>query len=147
MAYSAQDFRTNPDAPVGAWVCTRTSPRGPFTSLPPEPYWHGPDFCGQCVSFVTRVCPDLPVSTSQWRKGRPVKGDTTIKEGTVIATFNGHDKDQGHAAIYVSQDNAGINVFDQWVFGAGPQPIHPRHIKWQGNGVPNTGDDFFVVEG
>ena len=50
---------------------------------------------------------------SLWKKGARVKGDTSIKPGTAIATFNSNGKFKGHTAIYISQTAAAINVYDQ----------------------------------
>ena len=100
---------------------------------------------GQCVSYVTTVCASIPVKTSLWVKGVPVEGNAGIVEGTAIATFNTLGHYEGHAAIYVSQDSAGIKVFDQWITGAG-KSVGPRTIRWNGNGVSNCARGFYVVE-
>lgn len=97
------------------------------------------------MSFVTTVCANIPVSTAQWKKGTPVKGNKTLSEGTAIATFNAQGQYHGHAAIYVSQDDTGIQVYDQWITGTG-KSIGPRTIKWKGHGVSNNGEGFYVVE-
>ena len=94
-----------------------------------------------------------------------------MKPGTAIATFpNG--KYYGHAAIYVSQNEQGIQVlsleclglhclqecnhtelisvlvcntmqvWDQWV----GQPVHQRTIRWKGTGkISNNGDAYHVI--
>ncbi len=113
--------------------------------IPPAAQRKGPDFCEQCVSYVTRVCPTIPVGTSNWKKGVAAKGLTTIVAGTAIATFNADGVYSGHAAIYHSQDDEGINVYDQWVTGAG-KAIGPRLIKWDGTGVSNNGAGFHVID-
>lgn len=79
-----------------------------------------------------------------------------IPVGTAIATFNlnnGRNYDgnsvtrgKGHAAIYVSQNSAGILVWDQWV----GRPVATRTIRFKGT-APNTadnsndGDQFYVI--
>lgn len=68
-----------------------------------------------------------------------------IAEGTAIATFNQAGVYQGHAAIYVKQDDIGIHVYDQWITGAG-KPIGPRVIRWNGSGVSNNGAGYYVIE-
>ncbi|MEE3626115.1 BPSL0067 family protein [Nitrospirillum sp. BR 11752] len=146
MPFVAIGYTANPKAPVGKWVCTRTSALGPYDNKPPEETRHSPDFCGQCVSFVTQVCPSLPVSTALWRKGAAVKNNATILPGTVIATFDDQGRYYGHAAIYERQDGRGIYVYDQWITGHIPQPVAPRGIRWDGHGISNRGDGFFVVE-
>lgn len=112
--------------------------------MPPSKQRSGPDFCGQCVSYVTTVCPSIPVGTGKWKKGVPIKGNATIVKGTAIATF-AKDTYSGHAAIYESQDDKGIHVYDQWVSGAG-KAVGPRLIKWAGVGVSNHGMGFYVIE-
>ncbi|MBB6252625.1 BPSL0067 family protein [Nitrospirillum iridis] len=146
MPFVAIGYTAYPQAPAGKWVCTRTSALGPYDTEPPEGTRHNPDFCGQCVSYVTRVCPSLPVGTAAWRKGAAVKDNATIVPGTVIATFDAHDRYYGHAAIYERQDAHGIHVYDQWVTGTAPKAIGPRLIRWNGGGVSNRGEGFFVVE-
>ena len=144
MPYVSQNYAKNADAPLKEWVCTRTSALGPYKTKPPKNQQGGPDFCGQCVSYVTTVCPTIPVATGKWKKGVPVKGNLTIAKGTAIATFS-NEKYQGHAAIYESQDKDGIHVYDQWVTGAG-KAVGTRLIKWDGSGVSNNGAGFYVVE-
>lgn len=144
MPYVSQNYLSNADAPMDQWICTRTSSLGPYKAMPPAKQRGGPDFCGQCVSYVTTVCPTIPVATSKWKKGVPVKGNTSITKGTAIATFV-NDRYFGHAAIYESQNDKGIRVYDQWVTGAG-KAVGSRLIKWDGNGVSNNGAGFYVIE-
>ena len=144
MPYVSQNYSSNANAPMGEWVCTRTSALGPYKTTPPLAQRGGPDFCGQCVSFITTVCPAIPVATSKWKKGVPVKGNSLLGKGTAIATFV-KDGYSGHAAIYESQDEKGIHVYDQWVTGAG-KAIGPRLIKWDGTGVANNGAGYYVID-
>ncbi|MDO7842524.1 BPSL0067 family protein [Sphingomonas immobilis] len=143
MAYIAANYLTNANAPMGQWVCTRSSSLGPFAEYPTNT--HSPDFCGQCVSFVTTVCTTIPVSTAAWKKGAQVKGLTTIVKGTAIATFNADGRYSGHAAIYDGQTTTGIQVVDQWVTGSG-SPIHSRTLRFGAKGLSNNGDNFYVVD-
>jgi hypothetical protein len=145
VAYVSSNYKTNPNAPMGNWVCTRTSSDGPYATEPPSDKTRGPNFCGQCVSFVTTVCPTIPVNTGLWKKGDLVKGDKAILAGTAIATFDKNDKYFGHAAIYESQTNVGINVVDQWVTSPA-SPIHQRMLRFGAHGLANNGDNFYVVE-
>jgi hypothetical protein len=83
-----------------------------------------------------------------WREGQPVRGDNSIKAGTVIATFvNGRYPDlptNNHAAIYMSQNAEGIQVIDQW--SGKPMGANYRTIKWGGGpGRSNDGDAFSIV--
>lgn len=104
---------------------------------------------GQCVPFV-EAASGSPVASS-WTRGIQVKNNA-IQTGTAIATFdpNGrygnHTDGRSHAAIFVSQDAAGILVWDQWI----GQPVHQRTIRFQGGarGVKpnNDGDAYYVIE-
>jgi hypothetical protein len=135
----------NPMAPVGKWTCAPTSSLAPFAEVPPDSKTKGMDLCGQCVSYVKKVCPNLPV-TSSWIKGSPVRDNGTIVPGTVIATFNSFGNYEGHAAIYVSQNEMGINVYDQYVTPPSPKAVGPRTLRWGAHGNSNNGDNFCVVE-
>jgi hypothetical protein len=144
MAYVSTNYKDNPSAPFGQWVCTRTSKLGPYDTAPTD-HAGTPDFCGQCVSFVTTVCPSIPVNTNRWKQGELVKGNLKVMSGTAIATFNKDGKYYGHAAIYESQNAAGLSVVDQWV----AQPataIHRRTLRFGAHGLANNGDNFYVVE-
>jgi hypothetical protein len=145
MPYVASNYLTNPNAPLGKWVCTRTSPLTPFNQPPPVAKTHGPDFCGQCVSYVTTVCTTLPVNTQLWKKGAQVKGTAGILPGTAIATFGDDGKYSGHAAVYESQTAIGVNVVDQWVTPPATA-IHKRLLRFGAHGNANNGDNFYVVE-
>jgi hypothetical protein len=145
VPYIASNYDKNPAAPAGQWVCTRASTLGPYADVPDDKLQRGPTYCGQCVSYVTHVCPTIPVNTNAWHQGAAVKDNGTILPGTAIATFNAKGVYYGHAAIYVRQDDKGIYVYDQWVFGA-PKAISARLIRWNGTGIANNGDGFYVVE-
>ncbi len=146
MPHIATNYLTNPKAPLGSWVCTRSSAIAPSTEKPTGDKTHSPNFCGQCVSFVTTVCPTLPLGTHAWKKsGEPVKGRTDVQAGTVIATFGADGHFSGHAAIYEGQSDQGLNVVDQWVTNAG-EPVHKRLLRFGAPGNSNNGDNFFVVD-
>ncbi len=145
MPYIAKDYLTNPSAPLGKWVCTRTSTMGPYDEVPPADKQHAPDFCGQCVSFVTTVCSTIPVNTGGWKKGAQVKGNAAVVAGTAIATFDNKGKYSGHAAIYESQTATAINVVDQWVTPPARE-IHQRKLRFGASGNANNGDNFFVID-
>jgi hypothetical protein len=143
MVYISQNFRNNPAAPVGKWACAPTSTHGPFDKAPTN-YSSGADLCGQCVSYVKKVCASLP-ATSSWKKGEAVKETKMISTGTVIATFNAAGKYEGRVAIFVSKSVNGINVYDQWVSGGAPKAVGPRLIMWTGQGISNNGNNFYIV--
>jgi hypothetical protein len=116
-----------------------------------------------CAVFVQGVT-GLP-GTSMWKKGRHVMSAPagTIPKGTAIATFDDagsyptidcprsmKDYTGGtcgrHAAIYVSHDATGINVYDQW---AGSGGVKPRkiHAKDKANKKRvNEADYYYTVE-
>ena len=106
---------------------------------------------GQCVTFVHAVVATPPASL--WRQGTKVRGNTAIKPGTVIATFDqdgrygNHVDGSSHAAIYLGQTAAGIQVLDQWN-GHTKQPVHQRLIRFKnGHGSKaDDGDRFSVAE-
>ncbi len=81
-----------------------------------------------------------------WKKGVPVKGAKNIIAGTVIATFNGANKYEGHAAIYVSQNQDGINIYDQYRTPPVPKAVGPRLLRWGAALNSNNGDRFHVVD-
>ncbi len=145
MPYLSTNYMSNTNAPVGTWVCAPTSRHAPFSTVPPHAQTGGTDLCGQCVSYVKKVCPSLP-STSMWRKGALVKTSTNLAPGTVIATFNANGHYEGHAAIYVSQNTQGITVYDQYVTPPSPKAIGPRLLRWGAHGNSNNGDKFYVVD-
>lgn len=101
---------------------------------------------GQCVSFVRSAVRGLPHS-SEWKPGDAVRGNTAVKPGTPIATFQdgkyaNSTKGESHAAVYMSQDQGGLYVIDQWV----KQPVHARYVRFKGSGKPiNDGDAYSVV--
>lgn len=47
----------------------------------------------------------------------------------------------GHAAIYISQNSLGIQVWDQWK----GYRVFQRTIRWNGNGITNNGNSFYVI--
>ena len=70
------------------------------------------------------------------------KGETS--DPSAIATFDASNRYLGHAAIYVSQNAGGLQVWDQWV----GHPVAPRNVSFRGgkgNSV-NDGDQYYVIE-
>lgn len=99
---------------------------------------------GQCVALA-QATSNVGL-TSTWVPGEQVQGATNIAPGTVIATFgdNGtytNTPGQSHTAIYLGQDDRGIQVMDQWV----GQPAHVRWINWSTNNTYESGSRFYVV--
>ena len=104
---------------------------------------------GQCVALVQAASPGIG-PTRTWRCGPPVQGNTDLRPGTAIATFNSADRyanatdGSSHAAIYLGQNERGIQVMDQWAGSAAAV----RTIPWNNpSGVAaNTGTAFRVVQ-
>lgn len=67
---------------------------------------------GECVPLV-RAATGAPQAQA-WHRGVQVRGNTTIRPGTAIATFDSKGRYEEHAAIYLWQDQHGIRVIDQW---------------------------------
>lgn len=145
MPYVTASYKNHPSAPPGMWTCAPTSKRQPSSEPPSSAQTKGPEFCGQCVSYVKQVCPTLP-PTGSWKRGALVRGNTGILRGTVIATFSATGTYEGHAAIYDGQLTTGINVWDQWVTPPTPKSVGPRLLRWGAQGRANNGDNFYVVE-
>jgi len=103
---------------------------------------------GQCVALVQAASPGIG-PTRNWKCGPPVRGSTDLRPGTAIATFNSDDRyanatdGSSHAAIYLGQNERGIQVMDQWAGSAAAV----RTIPWNNpSGVAaNTGAAFHVV--
>ena len=108
----------------------------------------------QCVALV-QIKAGAPV-TSAWREGEIVKG-ATLQKGTAIATFsNGRyaNKSHGnHAALYLGQNSAGIDVMDQWKGDKDKPVVSRRFIRFRGKNKNgdyvnpiNNADAYSVVE-
>jgi hypothetical protein len=107
----------------------------------------------ECVAFVqmaklkgTGYVP----GTSQWRKGKYVKdaGQGDIAKGTVIATFDETDKyptERRHAAVYISHNDKGITVYDQW---NSQKMVKQRTLYYKDSEVRavDNGNFYWVVE-
>lgn len=99
---------------------------------------------GECVALVQAT--SGVGQTSTWAPGRQVQGSTDIPVGTVIATFgeNGtytNTYGRSHAAIYLGQNDQGIQVMDQWL----NQPATVRTIGWTTRNPYESGSRFYVV--
>ena len=108
----------------------------PLNADHPEKYLGQSVGDGECVAFV-RAAAHVP-QTALWRRGRLAKGDATVPRGAAIATFDpdgrygNHTDGRSHAAIYLSQDEHGLTVLDQW-----RQPsIHVVQSVLSGSGAP-----------
>jgi hypothetical protein len=123
---------------------------GPYIAARPEAFEGRLIGAGHCVDFV-KAAAGAPV-TIAWQAGAPVRGNPQIAPGTAIATFEtdgSYTSESGnHAAIYLSQDDRGIWVYDQWQ----DQPVHKRLIRFEGGSgakrgsKSNDGRRFAVIE-
>lgn len=103
---------------------------------------------GQCVALVQAANPGIG-RTRDWTCGAAVQGNTDLRPGTAIATFNTANRyanatdGSSHAAIYLGQNERGIQVMDQWAGSTAAV----RTIPWTNpSGVPaNTGAAFHVI--
>ena len=94
---------------------------------------------GQCVKFVQAAPPQR--SNRRMAAGRAgARNKESIPPGTAIATFEADgtytSKTGNHAAIYISQDETGIRVYDQWL----GQPVHERVIRFKGGRGAGSGN-------
>lgn len=115
--------------------------------------WAGqrPVGTGECVALV-QAATGAPRST-EWRSGAQVQGNTNIRPGTAIATFDINGRYTGHAAIYLGQDADGIRVVDQWNIRENGRVIrqHQPSNRTLPFGQPqrafiNRGEPYHVVE-
>lgn len=105
----------------------------------------------ECVEFI-RQATDAP-ETSKWVRGRSVKSFKTgeLARGTAIATFDDKGKYPTdalgrHAAIYLSHNNEGIEVLDQWNSQGEVRKRTIRFHRPKGTKRSNDGDTFYVIE-
>lgn len=112
-------------------------------------------------TYGTGQCPILPQVTFHapkvkfWIKGPIAKGNAKIPSGTLIASGfyakSGYymNKSSGnHAAIYISQDDKGILVADQWDGKEVKTYGFERTLPFKGpksKDTSNHGDHFHVV--
>jgi hypothetical protein len=123
---------------------------GPYIAARPEAFEGRVIGGGYCVDFV-KAAATVP-RTAAWQEGAAVRGNPNVARGTAIATFESdgsYTSESGnHAAIYLSQDDDGIWVYDQWQ----GQPVHKRLIRFEGGSgakwgsKSNNGRRFAVIE-
>jgi hypothetical protein len=105
----------------------------------------------ECAVFIQQAT-GAP-RTEDWKEGLKVSDAKAgqIARGTAIATFDDNGKFPTdtlgkHAAIYLSQNTAGIVVLDQW---DSQQEVKQRTIWFnrpQGTRRSNDADTFYVIE-
>jgi hypothetical protein len=95
----------------------------------------------QCVALLVEYI--KAPSTTLWAGGEAVFGNSAILKGTAIATFvNGKYQSLStgnHAAFYLSQDETGIKVMDQWANDSTKPKVSSRHLPRKGK---NSGGSF-----
>ena len=108
----------------------------------------------QCVALVQAYA--KAPRTFDWKQGVAVRGKLLLPKGTAIATFeDGAYKSRphgNHAALYLSQDQGGIWVVDQWA-GPGKLNVSKHYLQFKGadkdgswKDASNNGDAFSVIE-
>lgn len=129
-----------------------TAPPGRYVAPNPQQWVGQPSVgTGECVPLVQEAT-GTPL-TRQWRPGVPVQGNTAIRPGTAIATFDDNGRYVGHAAIYLGQDDNGVRVLDQWNVRHrdGTVTQHTPSIRTlpfndAGHARVDRGDSYRVVE-
>lgn len=106
---------------------------------------------GECVPLV-RAATGAP-RAAEWQRGAQVQGNTAIRPGTAIATFDSNGHYDGHAAIYLGQDENGIRVIDQWnirqagrITGQNPPSERILHLGEPNRARVDRGEMYYVVE-
>lgn len=99
---------------------------------------------GQCVALAQAT--SNVGQTSTWVPGAQVQGNTNIAAGTVIATFGSDGSytntvGESHTAIYLGQNDQGIQVMDQWADSV----AHYRTIAWTTDNHYESGSQFYIV--
>jgi hypothetical protein len=105
-----------------------------------DPNGNGRNECVELVQELTGVG-----ATATWRRGDFIRDNLTIEPGTAIAIFS----DEGtygssvgrHAAIYVGQNEKGIQVIDQW---NGQAPIE-RTLRFENAKGVNNGNIYYSI--
>ena len=108
-----------------------------------------------CVPLVQQYA--KAPQASLWKQGALVKTAKDIAKGTAIATFVEGvypNKSTGnHAALFISQDNTGITVMDQWKGDPNKPTISSRKIRFKGvkdgklvEPLSNNGDAYYVID-
>lgn len=95
--------------------------------------------------------------TSAWRQGEAVMGNSDLRPGTAIATFeNGRYPNRAHgnhAAFYLGQAPNGIYIVDQWNDSIRKPRISKRFVRAKGKNKSgkyiepsDNADAFSVIE-
>lgn len=125
---------------------------------------------GECAAIAQFLVPGLGLAhVSQWKRGAHVKGQLSLRPGTVIAIFdsngryigtNRHSHAYGtaHTALYVRQSAVGIEIVHQFkscpnikgtlVRFSGRKALgHKSGVSRSGSGTPeDDAENYYVVE-
>ena len=121
----------------------------PFVAPSPGHYLGTVVGDGHCVAFV-RAAATAP-HTSTWVEGDAVwQCAAELRPGTAIATFDAAGKyanatdGSSHAAIFISADDDGMTVYDQWKL----HPVAMRVIRSKDGAKPacDDADAYAVIE-
>lgn len=119
----------------------------PYVAAAPREFEQQSVGNGHCVAYA-RSAASMPPSLG-WKQGAAVHGAADLPAGTAIATFdkNGkygnHEDGSSHVAIYLGQNERGIQVLDQWF----DHPVHERTIFFKRAARKmDDGRNYFVVE-
>ena len=103
---------------------------------------------GECAAGVQWALRENKVMiglTTAWKPGRKVRGNN-ISPGTAIASFRDGSYQNDHAAIFVSQDNNGITVYDQ--YNHPKKAWGPRVLRFSAKPTgdySNDGEYFYTI--
>jgi hypothetical protein len=114
---------------------------------------------GHCARLV-QIATNAPKACF-WRRGAQVRGNSDVAVGTAIATFElraSNDEEAGlsarytnrtdftaHAGLYVSQDEKGITMIDQWQ-GRGKVGYTTRDFLPHQYPIED-GSNYYIIEG
>ena len=109
----------------------------------PHDTYHRARFSSKEGESLIQVACRAP-SILEWKRGRPVRNAAPMQlpAETAIATFAANGLYSGHAAIYKNQTREGVWVFDQY----NGKPAGTRLIRWDGEGIYDDGDQFYILE-
>ena len=104
-------------------------------------------FNGECAAGVQWALQQNGIMiglTSTWKQGRKVRGND-ISPGTAIASFRNGVYQNDHAAIFVSQDDKGITVYDQYNHPKKTWGKRVLRFDLGGSDYSNDGEYFYTI--
>lgn len=109
----------------------------------------------ECASLTKAFAPGVgPAST--WKPGAQVQGNTDMKPGTPIATFNfngnygpsnspGGASGVSHTGIYLGQNSTGVQILHQWNGSGGAKVTTIPWNSWNGNSMEG-GSKYYAIK-